>query len=86
MVDSGLKNDIGNYKTDRDRRYAFEGYVRGMDEWYWKRTQRLVHEEIEKLSDKTATSLKNNIAVSIGMILVMQMIILPVFRRLHTFP
>lgn len=31
-----------------NKRYAFEWFMRAQDEWYWKRTQRLVEENKKK--------------------------------------
>lgn len=57
----------------RNKRYAFEWFMRAQDEWYWKRTQRLVEEK----KKKTATIAVTSVVVS-GIA-----IIISVFSLLH---
>lgn len=40
----------------RNKRYAFEWFMREQDEWYWKRTQRLVEEKKKKTTTLAVTS------------------------------
>ena len=47
-------------EQERNRRYAYEQFVRDQDEWYWNRTKRLIDEKAEK----TATLTRASIAVS----------------------
>ena len=47
-------------EQERNRRYAYERFVRDQDEWYWNRTKRLIDEKAEK----TATLTRASIAVS----------------------
>lgn len=42
-------------KTDRDRRYALEGYVRYHDERIWQQTKKLVKKEKTSVIKMTAT-------------------------------
>lgn len=41
---------------DKEKRYAYEKYVREMDEWYWKRTQNLVETKGKKVTTLAATN------------------------------
>lgn len=42
--------------NERDKRFAYEGYVRAKDEWYWNMTKRLVTEKIKKVAVLAVTS------------------------------
>lgn len=39
-----------------NKRYAYEWYVRKMDEWYWKRTKDLVNKVETKITAFAVTS------------------------------
>lgn len=40
-----------------NKRYAFEWFVKAQDEWYWKRTLRLVKENKKKTAILAVTSI-----------------------------
>ena len=44
-------------EQERNRRYAYEQFVRDQDEWYWNRTKRLIDEKVEKTTTLTRASI-----------------------------
>ncbi len=44
-------------QQERNRRYAYEQFVRDQDEWYWNRTNRLIDEKVEKTTTLTRASI-----------------------------
>ena len=44
-------------QQERNRRYAYEQFVRDQDEWYWNRTKRLIDEKVEKTTTLTRASI-----------------------------
>lgn len=46
----------GNVKI-RKQRYAFEFYVDGKDEWYWRRTNALVERKTKKMATLAGASI-----------------------------
>lgn len=44
-------------QQERNRRYAYEQFVRDQDEWYWNRTNRFIDEKVEKTTTLTRASI-----------------------------
>ena len=44
-------------EQERNRRYAYEQFVRDQDEWYWNRRIRLIDEKVEKTTTLTRASI-----------------------------